>query len=169
MYWASHNNQENKKKEIMKMTAELMEIENQEDYKEAINFLKTVKSFQKEIKAHYEPMRVRAQQTVKEILKERDSYLSPLEETEKKIKQKISQYREKIRPDENAIMKSDKVPGVYIRTDWDFRIISEKEIPRSYLIPDVKKIKAIVKALQRETNIPGIQVIQKKIINVKGE
>ena len=46
------------------------------------------------------------------------------------------------------------------RKVWKFRIISESDIPREYLTPDLTKIGGIVKALKDKTVIKGIQVYE---------
>ena len=53
--------------------------------------------------------------------------------------------------------QAPKVEGVSFRDDWDFVITNAALIPREYLIPDEKKIRAVVKAMKEHTNIPGIR------------
>ena len=50
-----------------------------------------------------------------------------------------------------------KIPGLSNVTNWKFKIINEKLIPREYLMPDEQKIGKIVRAMKNKTNIPGIQ------------
>jgi len=53
-----------------------------------------------------------------------------------------------------------KVQGSAFTTTYDFEIEDEGKIPREYLIPDLKKIGGVVKALKDHANIPGIKVIK---------
>jgi hypothetical protein len=53
-----------------------------------------------------------------------------------------------------------KLMGAAMRESWDFEIEKESLIPRQYLIPDLKKIGGMVRALKGETNIPGIKVFR---------
>lgn len=48
--------------------------------------------------------------------------------------------------------------GLSYVKDWDFEIVDTNAITRDYLIPDEKKIRAVVKAGVR--NIPGVRVFE---------
>jgi hypothetical protein len=52
--------------------------------------------------------------------------------------------------------------GPVYRTIWKFRIIDAAKIPRQYLIPDDVKIGQIVRALKKESNIPGIEPYEER-------
>lgn len=52
--------------------------------------------------------------------------------------------------------------GTAMREEWDFEITDRNAIPREFLIPDEKTIRAMVKARKGETNIPGIRVFSKR-------
>lgn len=54
----------------------------------------------------------------------------------------------------------NRVKGLGIRTVWKFRIVDVKKIPLEYMIPDEVKIGKVVRALNKETNIPGIEVYE---------
>jgi hypothetical protein len=45
--------------------------------------------------------------------------------------------------------------------EWDFILNDPKALPPEYLMPDLKKIEKVVKALKKETRIPGVHVFQK--------
>lgn len=53
-----------------------------------------------------------------------------------------------------------KTAGVSTVTEWGFRITDESLIPREYLMVDEKKIRAVVKAMKKQTNIPGVEAIE---------
>jgi len=61
-----------------------------------------------------------------------------------------------------------KAAGISTREDWDFEITDANLIPRDYLIPDDKAIRAVVKATKGKKEIPGVKIITKTII-VKGK
>jgi hypothetical protein len=61
-----------------------------------------------------------------------------------------------------------KAAGISTREDWDFEISDASLIPREYLIPDEKAIRAFVKATKGKKEIPGVKIISKTII-VKGK
>lgn len=58
-----------------------------------------------------------------------------------------------------------KADGTAIRENWTFRIVNEMEIPREYLIPDLKKIGAVAKALKNMAKIPGVEVYAEKVMS----
>lgn len=60
-----------------------------------------------------------------------------------------------------------KAEGVSFREDWGFEIEDAALIPREYLIPDEKKIGALVRALKEQTRIPGVKVISRRIASVR--
>jgi len=47
--------------------------------------------------------------------------------------------------------------GVYITEKWSFEIFDESQIPREYLKVDETKIGKVVRAMQKDTNIPGVR------------
>ncbi|HHW15742.1 MAG TPA: hypothetical protein GXX28_12560 [Firmicutes bacterium] len=53
-----------------------------------------------------------------------------------------------------------------IRVVWDFEIVDQSQLPREYLIPDITKIRAAVKAGVRE--IPGVRIYQNERLAVSG-
>ena len=57
-----------------------------------------------------------------------------------------------------------KTEGVSYRDDWDFEIVDVAKIPREYLIPDEKKIRAYVKAMKESSGIDGVRVFSKKVV-----
>jgi hypothetical protein len=61
-----------------------------------------------------------------------------------------------------------KAAGISTREDWDFEITDANLIPRDYLIPDDKTIRAFVKATKGKKEIPGVKIIAKTVI-VKGK
>jgi hypothetical protein len=49
-----------------------------------------------------------------------------------------------------------KIAGVYSATTWTFDITDESQVPREYLMLDLKKIGAVVRAMKDKTSIAGI-------------
>jgi hypothetical protein len=58
--------------------------------------------------------------------------------------------------------ETPKVQGVQFRTTWKFRVVDQRKIPAEYLIPDMVKIGAVVRAMKGMTNITGIEVYSEK-------
>ena len=58
--------------------------------------------------------------------------------------------------------------GATVKTTWTFEIVNETLIPRQYLMPDEKKIGAIIRANQGKIAIPGVKVIERKTLAATG-
>jgi len=54
--------------------------------------------------------------------------------------------------------KVSKIAGIPIRTNYKFKMIDEKLIPREYLTPDTVKIGQVVRATKGTLSIPGIEI-----------
>jgi len=57
--------------------------------------------------------------------------------------------------------KQPEVEGIYHVELWDFEIVNKNKVPDEYKVVDEKKIRAVVKAMKENTNIPGIRVFKK--------
>jgi hypothetical protein len=68
-----------------------------------------------------------------------------------------------------VVEEAPKVSGVTAKQDWDFEITNELAIPRKYLVPDVKKIRAVVKQLGAQHGIPGVTAKAKTNIAVSAK
>lgn len=64
-----------------------------------------------------------------------------------------------------AQQAAPKVGGIAIPKVWQFEITDEALIPREYLIVDQVRIRKVVMALKRDTNIPGVRVYEAKRIS----
>lgn len=60
-----------------------------------------------------------------------------------------------------ATPKIDRVKGLGIREVWDFRVVDEKKVPRNFLMIDYSKVKKVVTALKKDTDIPGIEAYKR--------
>lgn len=54
--------------------------------------------------------------------------------------------------------ETPKVKGVSGRRVWKFRIRDASKLPREYLLPDEKRIGAVVRAMKGDTRIEGVEV-----------
>jgi hypothetical protein len=66
-----------------------------------------------------------------------------------------------------APVEKTKTEGVSFTETYDYEIVAESKLPREYLMPNDKAIKAVVKAQKDKTNIPGVRVFAKKGIKSK--
>lgn len=60
-----------------------------------------------------------------------------------------------------------EVKGVSMRTTYGFRITDPLALPRSYLLPDEKKIRSVVTSLGLEARIPGVEVFEVQSVAVR--
>ena len=72
-----------------------------------------------------------------------------------------------VRVPPSPVVVMPRAEGVSFREDWDFEIEDALLIPREYLIPDEKLIRATVKAQKAETKIPGIKAVPRTITSVR--
>lgn len=61
-----------------------------------------------------------------------------------------------------------KVEGISSREEWTFEIEDPNIIPREFLMPDEKKIRAYVKTMKEKAQIPGVKVYKTAIIIKRG-
>ncbi len=59
--------------------------------------------------------------------------------------------------------------GLRRRQHWKYEIVAVDEIPREYMMPDKIKIGAVVRAMKRTCNIPGLRVYYENIIALEPE
>ena len=63
-----------------------------------------------------------------------------------------------------AQQAAPRVGGISIPKVWTFEITDEALIPREYLLIDESRIRRVVTALKKDTNIPGVRVFEQKRI-----
>jgi hypothetical protein len=65
------------------------------------------------------------------------------------------------------VLAVPKVDGVSFRDNWTFVVTDPTLVPREYLMLDEQKIRAVVRAMKGETNIPGVEARNERISSVK--
>ena len=60
-----------------------------------------------------------------------------------------------------------KVEGLSFVENWTFEITNASALPAEYLLPDDKKIRAVVKAMKGDTNIPGVRAYAEKQVRAR--
>lgn len=94
----SENQQEGDKQELSEKTdlvlsdVKTLTIKTDEQFQNAANFLKTIKAIQKEIDDYFDPAIRKAHEAHKEILNAKKKQSEPLQQAERILKSKISQY-----------------------------------------------------------------------------
>lgn len=139
---------------------ETQQIQSAEAYVEACDALLEVMAERKQAEfvcSDYDE----AYKRYKKALEDKKALVSPWEQAEKKLRALIAEYA----------ASHDIVPevkGITVSDDWAFEIEDASKIPQEYLVPDLKKIGKVVKALGDMANIPGVVVRKTAKITVRG-
>lgn len=64
-----------------------------------------------------------------------------------------------------VIPKMEMPKGISIRETWKFRVVDQSKIPREYLTVNEMAIGQVVRALKKETRIPGIEIYCEKTVS----
>lgn len=160
-------------------------------YKQAGEALIFLKDLEKKVKEYFAPIKSSTYSAWKSICEKEKEELTKITAVinsinnemmawQKKQEEIKKELEAKLRAEVEAQSEDDFVPppivqanipvvdGLTTRENWDFEIVNEAEIPREYLIPDVTKIRGVVKKLKGNTNIPGIRVFKtEKIVKTR--
>lgn len=58
-----------------------------------------------------------------------------------------------------------QVSGVTIRTDWDFRVVNEKLIPREYLLVNEAALGSLAKTTKGKATVSGVEFFPKPVVS----
>lgn len=156
-------------------------ITNDEEYKKTGEWLKKVKQTQKLVDDTFEEEKKRKYREYKAVQEKIKELKKPLVQVETVVKNlriewKLDQEKKLLEQkqallevadekDKAEIMSIDEkqpeVEGIYHVELWDFEIVNKDKIPDEYKVVDEKKIRAVVRAMKENTNIPGIRVFKK--------
>jgi hypothetical protein len=64
---------------------------------------------------------------------------------------------EVIEAEVSVVVDEPMAKGVAMVETWGFKIVDEEAIPREYLMPNIPRIRQIVRAMKGKTNIPGVK------------
>lgn len=95
----------------------------------------------------------------KALIARRDKWADKFAEAEALGKDKLKRFLEVADP--------PKIEGIVVGETWDGEVTDAAQIPREYLIPDLKKLKDITKVLKEATVIPGWKAKSGKTISVR--
>jgi len=73
------------------------------------------------------------------------------------LSEKIEEKNIEVKPSEKTRKTKKVLGGAHLFETWKFEVVAESQIPREYLIPDLKLIGQIVRAQKEKTKIPGIR------------
>ena len=161
-----------------------LSIKDNDDYQEASRFLVRVKTTQKQVDEYFARDIERAKVAYEGVKGEKQKLVLPLQKAERAVKQVISEYmlkarqeaeRQAVRDAKKAakddsfvvvapadpVIKAEGVTGV---DHWGFEVTDESLIPREYLVPDLKKIGGVVRAMKGQVQIPGIKITHDVVV-----
>ena len=60
--------------------------------------------------------------------------------------------------------EAEKTEGVGVRVEWTGEVFDDAQIPREYMVPDLKKLQAVTKTLGEKTKIPGWRIFEQPVV-----
>ena len=173
--------QSNKVDLVVKQALELLVVDNY-TFSVANDILVSIKDAIKQVKGYWEAPKKTAKKAYDEIRDKEKEMLDKLLEAEKALKGQLGNYvllqeQERERLQEQAkeeygidiALKID-IPEhektTFIK-DYDIEIIDGALVPNEYKVIDTSLIKRVVKDTKGKIVIPGVKIIEKKIVRVK--
>lgn len=173
--------QSNKVDLVVKQALELSVVDNY-TFSVANDILVSIKEAIKQVKGYWEVPKKTAKKAYDEIRDKEKEMLDKLLEAEKALKGQLGNYvllqeQERERLQEQAkeeygidiALKID-IPEhektTFIK-DYDIEIIDGALVPNEYKVIDTSLIKRVVKDTKGKIVIPGVKIIEKKIVRVK--
>lgn len=62
-----------------------------------------------------------------------------------------------------------KLPGVSIRELWDGEVVDASQIPREFMIPDIKALRALTRARKCDPQIPGWRAFRRSSVAITAD
>jgi hypothetical protein len=128
-------------------------------------YSRMMSAYRIELQRKAEEERLRSQREAEEkVRKEREALLAKAEKqldigNDEKAAELIEKSEQVIPiPTFDISYEPPKVAGLNFKSNWTFEVIDINQVPREYMMVDEKKIGAVVKAMKKDTNIPGIKV-----------
>jgi hypothetical protein len=174
-----------------------LQIDNAAEYDYATAHLKDVRRMEKTIVEFFKPIKQKMDAAKREVLDREKAALKPVLEARRVVERQMSDYLDEIERQRKKEMKlaeqaakrearkekidASLVPVEEPRTEvpktegisqlkyWDFEIVNPAKIHKSFLVPDEKKIRQVVKTMGPEAvkRIGGIRVFQKRTIKTR--
>lgn len=133
--------------ELIKATAESIVISNEEELKNATEFVKKLKEQQKVVSDFYEPMVKATKESYDKIKYERDILVKPLKETEQEIRLLMNYYN-------NKVLQLKKAEEERIKKQKEEQEKQLKELQKEVENGNVEYLQEKVDTLMSQTTIP---------------
>lgn len=148
----------------------------------ANTMLLSIKDAIKQVKNYWETPKKTAYQAYKEIQQKEKEMVERLLEAEKVLKGQLGGYvleqeeeKKRLQAEveeelgisvaiETDIPKNNRTSFI---TDYDIQIENGELVPNEYKVIDTALIKKVVKATKGKLSIPGVKIIEKKVVRVK--
>jgi tRNA(Ile)-lysidine synthase TilS/MesJ len=141
--------------------ASSFEVKSHEDVTKATNVIKGIKSLKERIEEVFNPIVDKAHKAHKEAIGQRDKYLKPLLETEKKIKFNILEFNKRIEAEQRERERIANEELAKIAEEQKQKLLEESRSTDSTWNAESLKEQA-------ESIIPIVIDAQKKVINEQG-
>lgn len=136
-----------------------LKVDNPESYVLMADLVKEVKKVVNKFEDETRPAIDQANKLHKALIAQRDKWSDKFAEAESLGKEKLKHFY--------MSAEAPPVDGISFADVWDGDVTDAAQIPREFLIPDVKKLKDITKALKEATSIPGWKAKNGKTISVR--
>lgn len=166
---------------VVKQALELKVVDNI-SFSFANQMLVAIKEAIKQVKAYWEAPKKTAKQAYDEIRDKEKEMLERLLEAEIVLKGQLGEYvliqegfKKKLQEQASEELGIDiaietdipKHKGTTFITDYDIEIENEDLVPIEYKVIDIALIKKVIKDTKGKVKIPGVKIIEKKIVRVK--
>lgn len=152
---------ENKAIQLYERVAD-MKISTMNDFIFMGELLKEIKKIVVAFEDETNPEIKQAHELHKALIARKNRWAEKFQEAEELAKDKLANFLEKQESSEIP-----KLEGVSFTEQWSGEVVDASLIPRDYLMPDIKKLVGVTKALKEATNIPGWQAKKGKTVSVR--
>lgn len=151
-------------------------IRNDAHRDQALEFATRVKRLRAIVAELYEEPIAQAHKLHKTLCVKRTALAAPLDDADNIVRRSVGAHeaakreaaeRKRQAAIAEALRQQEAADAERTRTDWRFEIVNPDALPREFLMPDDKKIGAIVRVSEGETNIPGVRVWLETMTSVR--
>ena len=177
-------------------TLDGLQITNDEENREAAEFLKDIKTTEKIVTEHFEPARKEAKAAYDKVLSDKKFYIDKLKRAEQATKKMMSEWRaaeeeRRRKEQEDKLLEEaestgneealnqevdakpkEKLDGISYQTYWTYEIVDASKLPMAMLVPDEKRIGQLVRTHKEEAQQilgPGVKVKKEQRVVARSE
>ena len=133
----------------------LPEIESQADYEKAVLGLLGIAKYKQDVDDTFGETVCAAHKAHKKALADRKEYELEVLGQEDVLRSRVSSYTPRV-----------PSPHISFAESWDVVIDDENKIPREFMVPDLKRLKSIVRSQKGAIMVPGVSASSKKSLRL---